>query len=154
MTARTAAQHTTAELTWVGKDAELVFCTAQSAHDKDRVNTVGLDLETGETFCDCAAVEHGKVCWHRDLIRQRYIEEVARQYIARYADLDELAAIGRQAKALIEAAGVDASPLDQAIYHAARCAYRRRLDAAYATVVTPDGRTLGDVLWADVPQAA
>jgi hypothetical protein len=130
MSARTAALHTTTELTWIGKDSELVFCTAQSAHDKDRVNTVALNTETGETHCDCKAGEHALVCWHRDLIRARYIEETARQFVARLATLAEIEAVGRQARALIEAAGVDASPLDQAIYHAARVAWHERAASA------------------------
>lgn len=130
MSAKTATQHTTAELRWIGKDAELVFCTAASSSQPGRVNTVALDTQTGETFCDCKASEHGLLCWHRDLIRARYIQETARQYVARYTDLDELAAIGRQAKALIEAAGADASPLDRAIYQAARLAWHERAAVA------------------------
>ena len=130
MSAKTAAQHTTAELTWIGKDAELVFCSAPSAHDKNRVNTVALNTETGETHCDCTASEHGLLCWHRDLIRARFIEEVARQYVALHTDLDTIAAIGRQAKALIEAAGAAASPLDRAIYQAARVAWHERAASA------------------------
>ena len=126
MSIRTAAQHTTAELTWIGKDKELVFCSAASASQPGRVNTVALDLTTGATHCDCTASEHGLLCWHRRLIRARYIQETARQYVALYTDLDTIAAIGRQAKALIEAAGADASPLDQAIYQAARVAWHER----------------------------
>ena len=130
MSIRTAAQHTPADLTWIGKDAELVFCSAASASQPGRVNTVSLDTTTGETVCDCRASAHGLMCWHRDLIRARYIEETARQYIARETDLDTIAAIGRQAKALIEAAGADASPLDQAMYQAARVAWHERAASA------------------------
>ena len=126
MSIRTAIQHTTAELTWIGKDKELVFCSAESASQPGRVNTVALNIETGETMCDCTATENHLMCWHRDLIRQRYIEETARQYVAQYRDLDTIAAISRQAKGLIEAAGADASPLDVAIYHAARVAWHER----------------------------
>ena len=124
MSAKTAAQHTTSELTWIGKDAELVFCSAASASQPGRVNTVALDTTTGATHCDCTASAHGLLCWHRDLIRARYIEETARQYVALHTDLDTIAAIGRQARALIDAG--TASELDRAMYQAARVAWHER----------------------------
>ena len=126
MSAKTASQHSTSELQWIGKDAEMVFCTAPSSSQSGRVNTVALDTTTGATHCDCKAGDHDKMCWHRDLVRQRYIEEVARQYIATLATLAEVMAVGQQARALIEAAGVDASPLDLAMYQAARLAWHER----------------------------
>ncbi|MGN6561027.1 MAG: hypothetical protein ACTHMU_00050 [Thermomicrobiales bacterium] len=124
MSIRTAALHTASELTWIGKDAEMVFCSAPSAHDANRVNTVALNTETGATHCDCRASEHGLDCWHRDLVRARFIEEVARQYVALHTDLNTIAAIGRQAKALIDAG--TASDLDRAMYQAARVAWHER----------------------------
>ncbi|MGN6700754.1 MAG: hypothetical protein ACTHMR_21560 [Thermomicrobiales bacterium] len=129
MSAKTAAQHTTAELTWIGKDAELVFCSAKSSSQAGRINTVALDLVTGETHCDCKASEHGLLCWHRGLIAQRYVEEVARQYVATLATLADVEAVGRQARARIDACqGMWAlvSPLDRAIYQAARVAGHER----------------------------
>ncbi|MGN6565746.1 MAG: hypothetical protein ACTHMU_24070, partial [Thermomicrobiales bacterium] len=58
----------------------------------------------------------------------RFIEEVARQYVALHTDLDTIAAIGRQARALIDAG--TASELDRAMYQAARVAWHQRAASA------------------------
>lgn len=129
MSARTAAMHQPSELTWVGKDRELVFFTVKSSSQAGRVNTVVLDLSNDTTCCDCKAGEREHDCWHQHHIRAAFAAEVARQYVATLTTLAEIAAVGRQARTRIDACcGLWAlvSPLDRAIYQECRRAWHER----------------------------
>lgn len=143
MTAATAAQHHFSELRYVAADLPLAFFEATSSRDQAVAYTIVFDVATKYAECSgtTLACREGR-CWHvsPELLFQSYMAELARQYVAKAATIEEVAAIGRHAKAQLDEAGtvwVLRSPLDEAIYRECRAVYRRHLrDAAAIAAAT------------------
>lgn len=78
--ATTAAPKSAAALRFVGADTTtgIVVYATPSQHDAGRVNTVSLDTQTGDTYCDCKAGECHKDCWHLAAVVAAWDAEAAR----------------------------------------------------------------------------
>ena len=142
MSARTAAAHTAAELTFKGMDelGEIAYFWSASASKGGKHNVTAWDRTTGTAYCFCRAAELGKDCWHVAHVEAAYIAHVAAETVAKATTLAEVEAIGRAAKAQIAACGalvVLVSPLDMAVYREARRVYARlfRADQGHAALV-------------------
>lgn len=130
MSARTAAFHCPTELTFLDADdlLNIVHFTAPSSRDSAIVNTVGLDVITGETFCTCTGAEFGRECWHQTLVRAAWDGHSARLLAARMSD-DQLTVAGRKALAMcnVYRARINRPlPDDATTLVACRCEYRAR----------------------------
>jgi len=66
MSARTAPQHTPAELVFVALDdaGEIAYFRSASASHADRPNVTAIEIMTLDTFCFCKGAECGRTCWH------------------------------------------------------------------------------------------
>jgi len=103
MTARTAAQHTPAELRYTACDdtTGIVHFQAASASTPGKVNTVSYDTITGATHCDCAAALIGThSCWHADLAPLAWTQHPAMQEVRWLTDA-RLAAYGRKLAGMV-----------------------------------------------------
>jgi hypothetical protein len=80
MTARTAAQHTDAELNYEGTVADHMLFTARSGHDAEVRYVVTYHPSTGERTCNCPAAINGRYsCWHIDHAESAGVRESLRQ---------------------------------------------------------------------------
>lgn len=136
MSTASVAQHTAAELVFrtLDESGKLAYFLSESVSRPDKRNVTALDLTTGDTFCFCKAAELGRECWHRQMVGASWLAHVAAETVARATTLAEVEAIGRAAKARIADWGtlvVLVSPLDVAVYAAARRAYARLNRAAH-----------------------
>jgi hypothetical protein len=97
----TAAYHCPTELVFVDADdlLNVVHFSAASKSNPSRVNTVALDVVTGETHCDCRAAECGKECWHQTLVMAAWEGSADVAYVARLND-EQLLTAGRKARAM------------------------------------------------------
>lgn len=134
MSAATAAQHSPAELTFA--DAcdltNIVHFTAPSASTESKVNTVGLDVLTGEAFCSCRAAECGRACWHVAHVAAAWESTAAMREVS-WLTSERLEAFGKKYRAFIDvyrARCGRALPADATNLVAARCEYRLRQLAA------------------------
>ncbi len=66
MSARTAALHRAAELTFVTLDeaGEIAYFQSASGSKPGQRNITAIDIATLETFCFCKGAECGRDCWH------------------------------------------------------------------------------------------
>lgn len=138
MSARTAAFHCPTELTFVDADdlLNLVHFSAPSKTSPDTLNIVGLDVITGETFCNCKGAECGRECWHQTLVTAAWEGHPARLLAGRYND-DQLTVAGRKALAMCTAyrARIGRTlPDDATTLVACRCAYRARRGVVVSAV--------------------
>jgi len=132
MTARTAAQHTAAELTYHGTSGEIAVFSAASASRPGARNFTYCDTVTGETHCECRGAECGRRCWHLDWLETAWIMTRVAPFVASL-NAAALCATGTAAGARL--ADGSASVTDIAIYYQCRVEYRRRRAAAPAPVV-------------------
>lgn len=136
MGARYGPSHSPAELRYLDADdrTNIVHFTAPSASVPGKLNTVGLDVLTGETHCSCRAAETGHTCWHQSLVSAAW-EATPAMCEARWLNDDRLARYGRKAVNMIsiyrERCG-RALPMDVLNLLSARCEYRRRQRLATA----------------------
>lgn len=80
MTARTAAQHTEAELHYEGTVADHMLFSAVSGSDPNAHYLVTYSPQTGERTCNCPAAVNGRYsCWHLDLAENAGQRESLRQ---------------------------------------------------------------------------
>lgn len=126
----TAAYHCPTELTFVDADDldNIVHFTAPSKRQPGKVNTVGLDILTGETHCDCKGAECGRECWHQTLVQAAWDGHSAVLLAGRLND-DQLWAAGRKARAMCRAYRASCGrclPLDQVTLLACRSVYWAR----------------------------
>jgi len=131
MSARTAPQHTAAELVLIGADTitGIVAYATQSQHDANRTNIVSLDTQTGETFCTCRASECNHPCWHVATVRVAWHGEQAQQEVIWLTDA-QLVRYGRKHRLVVDTytARIGRSRLDDRIaLLVARGEYRRRV---------------------------
>ena len=130
MSARSAAQHTPAELQFLSADdlTAIVAFTAPSASQPDRTNTVSYDTATGATLCDCRGAECGRACWHADLAPVAWQRHPAARDVRWLTDA-RLVAYGRKVAAMVTTYRARAGrvlPADATNLIAARWEYRRR----------------------------
>lgn len=149
MSAKTAARHSTAELTFIGCDDQtgIVVFQSPSTHDANRVNTTALDTITGAIICDCKGAEFGRVCWHADHIAAAWRQTPAMR-ACRFLSSTALINQGRKAAAMVATYRTRCGrPLQDDVIAlvAARSEYRRR--AALAAPVNAP-------VAADLPLAA
>jgi len=126
MSARTAAQHTPAELTFVSCDhvTGIVTYAAPSKHEAGRTNHVALDTTNGATLCDCKGAECGRTCWHQGHIAAAWALSPAMQQVRWLTD-EQLVRCGKRARSMtaiyltragrVLPAAVAASAHDQAV---------------------------------------
>ena len=131
-----AAWHCPTELAFLDADdlTNIVHFAAPSASTPGKVNTVGLDVLTGETHCTCRAAECGRRCWHVALAQAAWDGHAARILAAKFSD-QQLQASGKKAAHMCAWARhrrYRVLPADQVALLAARCEYRRRNPAAAA----------------------
>jgi hypothetical protein len=136
MGARNGANHSPIELRYLDAcdRTNIVHFTAASASTPGKVNSVGLDVLTGETHCSCRAAETGHACWHQRLVSAAWESSPAMQEV-RWLNDDRLARYGRKAANMIETYRHRcgrALPMDMLNLVAARAEYRRRQRAATA----------------------
>ena len=129
MTARTAAQHTAAELTYHGTSGEIAVFSADSASRPDARNFTYRDTVTGDAHCECRGAECGRRCWHLDWLETAWIMTHVAPFVAGL-DAAALCATGRAAGARV--ADGSATVTDIAVYYQSRVEYRRRQAAAPA----------------------
>ncbi len=141
MSTASVARHTAAEMVFrtLDADGELAYFLSESASRPGKRNVTAYDLTTGDVYCFCHAAQLNKECWHCQLVREAWLAHVAAEQVAQATTLAEVEAIGHAAKARIAAWGaltVLVSPLDRAVYEAARRAYARlsRTEQAAAAV--------------------
>jgi len=130
MSTASVAQHTATELVFrtLDESGELAYFLSESKSKQGKRNVTALDTTNGDVFCFCQAAQHNRECWHTQLVGAAWLAHVAAEQVAKAATLSEVVAIGRAAKARIAAWGaltVLVSPLDVAVYEAARRAYAR-----------------------------
>lgn len=147
MSTASVARHTAAELVFrtLDESGELAYFLSASASRPGKHNVTALDTTTGEVYCFCKAAELGRECWHAQLVGAAWLAHVAAETVAKAATLADVEAIGRAAKARIDAWGALTtlvSPLDVAVYEAARRVYARLLRAQEARLVPAPVATL------------
>ena len=138
MTAQTAAYHCPTELQFMEADdlLNIVHFAAPSKSAAHKVNLVGLDIITGETFCTCKGAECGLECWHQTLVRAAWEGHTARVLASRYT-ADQLTVAGRKALAMCTIYRRRCGrclPADQVALLAARCEYRARRGVVVSAV--------------------
>jgi len=134
MTARTAALHLPAELTFSGADdlTGIVTFTAMSASAPGTVNTVAYDTATGAIHCDCAGAACGRACWHADHVAAAWALSPTMLDV-RWLAAGKLLRYGRKLASMVaayRARGGRALPADMVNLTAARSEYRRRATLA------------------------
>ncbi len=130
MSTASVAQHAASELVFrtLDESGELAYFLSESKSKQGKRNVTAYDLTNGDVFCFCTAAQHNRECWHCQLVREAWLAHVVAEQVAKATTLAEVEAIGRAAKARIAAWGaltVLISPLDVAVYEAARRAYAR-----------------------------
>ena len=138
MSIQSASFHCPTELTFVDADdlLNIAHFSAPSKSAANKVNTVGLDIITGETFCTCKGAECGRECWHQTLVRAAWDGHSARVLASRYND-EQLQAAGRKASAMCGIYRQRISrclPADQVALLACRAEYRARRGVAVSAV--------------------
>jgi hypothetical protein len=141
MSAKTAADHTAAELVFVAADhvTGIVEFSAPSQHDATRTNIVSLDTTNGAILCTCKGFECGKVCWHADHIEAAWLATPAMQQVRWLSD-EALVRHGRKARSMVTiyAARIGRTlPADVLSLVAAGSEWRRRVAATRALAATP-----------------
>jgi len=142
MSARTAAQHTPAELTFVSCDhvTGIVTYAAPSKHEAGRTNHVALDTTNGATHCDCRGAECGRQCWHQDLIAAAWSLSPAMQQVRWLTD-EQLVRFGKKARSMTASYLTRAGrvlPADALSLVAARSEWRGRVARAATAALTHD----------------
>lgn len=136
MSARTMALHSPAELRYAGCDEtdNRVTFVADSASQPGHINTIDLDTLTGDYQCDCKGAEHGRSCWHGDLIAQSWQASAAMRDVRWMTDARLVAYGAKQARmvAIYKRRTGRVLPMDALNLIAARSEYRRRQLAGVA----------------------
>jgi len=131
MSATTTATTARPALRFVSADTTtgIVAYAAPSKHDASRVNTVSLDTQTGDTYCDCKAGECHKDCWHIAAVVAAWDAEAARLEVVWLTDA-QLVRYGTKAAHMVVTytARIGRSlASDRIALLVARAEYRRRV---------------------------
>lgn len=133
MSAKTAAAHTPAELTYHGTSQDIAVLSSASVSRPGERNWTYLDIATNDAHCECRGAECGRRCWHMDLALAAY----AMTRVAGFVELlsgGDLLATGQRAGILV-ATGA-ATITDTAVYWACKVEYARRCRRAANVVAT------------------
>jgi len=138
MSARTAPQHTAAELAFVAADhiTGIVEFAAASKSRPGEANIVSLDTTNGAIHCTCKGAECDKACWHADHVLAAWLASPAMQQVRWLSD-EGLVRHGKKARAMVTiyaARIARALPADALSLVAAGSEWRRRVAAARTTL--------------------